>query len=212
MILHDYFRSSAAFRVRIALNLKGLARRAALRPPAQGRAALGRVPRAEPPGPGADADVGSGALTQSLAIIEYLGRDASAAAAAARRRRPGARGCARLRSPSPATSIRSTTCACWATCGMRSAPPKRATSGTATGSRGLRGDRGAARARGPGRYCHGDAPTLADICLVPAGLQRAAPRHGTSPWPRIARHPRRMPRRSRLAPPRSPPRQPDADK
>ena len=72
MILHDYFRSSAAYRVRIALNLKGLAaqrrfvhlRRGEQRAP--GYLALnpqGLVPMLE---------VGDRRLTQSLAIIEYL--------------------------------------------------------------------------------------------------------------------------------------------
>jgi maleylpyruvate isomerase len=72
MVLHDYFRSSAAYRVRIALHLKGLAaerrfvhlRRGEQRAP--GYLALnpqGFVPTLE---------VAGGRLTQSLAIIEYL--------------------------------------------------------------------------------------------------------------------------------------------
>src|SRR5512143_312278 len=72
MILHGYFRSSAAYRVRIALNLKGLQaeqrfvhlRRGEQR--AHGYLALnpqGLVPMLE---------VGDRRLTQSLAIIEYL--------------------------------------------------------------------------------------------------------------------------------------------
>lgn len=72
--LYTYFRSSAAYRVRIALNLKGLPYQAVpvhlLRDGGQQNHAdyralspLGTVPTLE---------TGGGALTQSLAIIEYL--------------------------------------------------------------------------------------------------------------------------------------------
>jgi len=73
MILYDYFRSSAAYRVRIALELKGLA--AEHRPVhlARGEQSqptyLARNPQALVPA--LELDDGS-VLTQSLAIIEYL--------------------------------------------------------------------------------------------------------------------------------------------
>jgi maleylacetoacetate isomerase len=72
MILYDYFRSSAAYRVRIALNLKGLTaerkyihlRRGDQRSPEyRDINAQGLVPTL---------DLGGVRLTQSLAIIEYL--------------------------------------------------------------------------------------------------------------------------------------------
>jgi maleylpyruvate isomerase len=72
MILYDYFRSSAAYRVRIALNLKGLAaerqfihlRRGEQRDPAYLELnPQGFVPMLV---------IGERRLTQSLAIIEYL--------------------------------------------------------------------------------------------------------------------------------------------
>ena len=72
MILYDYFRSSAAYRVRIALNLKGLKterRSIHLRKGEQRGAdykavnSQGLVPTLE---------IGGVRLTQSLAIIEYL--------------------------------------------------------------------------------------------------------------------------------------------
>ena len=72
MKLHTYFRSSASFRVRIALNLKGLAYDPAFvhmprgehRAPAYGSVnAQGLLPALED---------GGRLLTQSLAIIEYL--------------------------------------------------------------------------------------------------------------------------------------------
>lgn len=72
MILHDYWRSSAAFRVRIALALKGIEpgrryvhlRKGEQRAPAYlARNPQGLVPMLED---------GALALTQSLAILEYL--------------------------------------------------------------------------------------------------------------------------------------------
>jgi maleylacetoacetate isomerase len=72
MILHDYFRSSAAYRVRIALNLKGLAadrRYVHLRRGDQrGSAYLAVNPQGLVPALEVDGHV----LTQSLAIIEYV--------------------------------------------------------------------------------------------------------------------------------------------
>ena len=59
MILYDYWRSSSAWRVRIALNLKGIPVRTAGGEPGakdERRAAQRRVPRAEPAGSGAGAD------------------------------------------------------------------------------------------------------------------------------------------------------------
>ena len=72
LVLHGYWRSSAAYRVRIALNLKGLnyaqvthdLRTGAQRAPAYvGIAPQGRVPALE---------TDDGVLTQSLAIMEWL--------------------------------------------------------------------------------------------------------------------------------------------
>lgn len=72
MILYDYFRSSAAYRVRIALNLKGVAyeRREVMLLEDQQRAPehLARNPQGLVPALEADGVV----LTQSLAIIDWL--------------------------------------------------------------------------------------------------------------------------------------------
>jgi maleylacetoacetate isomerase len=72
MILYDYFRSSAAYRVRIALNLKGVAyaRRDIMLLENQQRSPehLARNPQGFVPALEADGTV----ITQSLAIIEWL--------------------------------------------------------------------------------------------------------------------------------------------
>jgi maleylacetoacetate isomerase len=72
MLLYDYFRSSAAYRVRIALNLKGLAyehRSIHLR---KGEQRSAEYLATNPQGLVPTLVVGSLALTQSLAIMEYL--------------------------------------------------------------------------------------------------------------------------------------------
>jgi maleylacetoacetate isomerase len=73
MILYDYFRSSAAYRVRIALNLKGVAYERVevhlLEGAQRSEAHLARKPQGLVPA----LDIGGGTvLTQSLAIIEWL--------------------------------------------------------------------------------------------------------------------------------------------
>ena len=115
MKLYTYFRSSAAFRVRIALNLKGLAYEPAFvhLPKGEHRApAYGAVnPQALLP----TLEDGGTLLTQSLAIIEYL--EETHPLPPLLPKDPLAR--ARVRSlrhaRSPARSIRSTTCACCST-------------------------------------------------------------------------------------------------
>ena len=115
MKLYGYFRSSAAFRVRIALNLKKLDYETAaihLRrndqstPDYLGVNPQGLVPALED---------GGQILIQSMAIIEYLDETLSRAAVIAKARRPTGRGCARSPTSSPATSTRSTICGCCAT-------------------------------------------------------------------------------------------------
>ena len=73
MLLYDYFRSSAAYRMRIALNLKGLAyehRSIHLR---KGEQRAGDYLAVNPQGLVPTLVIGGGIrLTQSLAIIEYL--------------------------------------------------------------------------------------------------------------------------------------------
>ena len=112
MKLYTYFRSSAAYRVRIALNLKKLPYEAIpihlTKDGGQHKSAEYRAinPQMRVP---ALAAVDSGeTILQSLAIIEYLEETHPEPAAAAEGCARRARMSARCRRSSPATSIRST--------------------------------------------------------------------------------------------------------
>lgn len=107
MKLYTYFRSSAAYRVRIALNLKGLQYDAIpvhlLR--GGGEQLQEQYRSINPSGlvPAFQDDYIT--LTQSMAILEYL-EDAYPQRRSCRRTRPSARTCASWPRSSPATSIR----------------------------------------------------------------------------------------------------------
>jgi maleylpyruvate isomerase len=72
MILYDYFRSSAAYRVRIALNLKGLATERRFIHLRKGEQRAPAYLELNPQGLVPMLVVGNKRFTQSLAIIEYL--------------------------------------------------------------------------------------------------------------------------------------------
>jgi len=170
MKLYDYFRSSAAYRVRIALNLKGLTPERAfvhLRRGAQrddGYLAL------NPQGlvPALVTDAGD-VLTQSLAIIEWLDETHA---------RPpllpaDAGGRARVRSLALAIA-----CDIHPLNNLRVLNYLTGTLGATAAQKdgwyrywcdiGLEAlETRLAREAATGSFCHGDAPTLADICLVP---------------------------------------------
>ena len=191
MRLYDYFRSSAAYRVRIALNLKGIVpdertyvhlRMGSQR--AQDYLAL------NPQGlvPALALDDGS-VLTQSLAIIEYL--EETHPEPALLPREPAARSRVRAIALGIACEIHPLD-------NLRVLNYLIGTMGVAkeqkdgwyrywidVGFEAL--EKTLARDAATGRHCHGDTPTLADICLVPQIANARRFDIDLSPYPTLTR-------------------------
>ena len=167
LVLHGYFRSSAAWRVRIALNLKDLAVRHLPHHLRRGEQRAPDYLRLNPQGLVPALELADGTvLTQSLAIIEWL--DEVHPTPALLPADPLAR--ARVRafaltlatdthplqnfgvlSELRALGLTEAAVADWA---------------ARVNAKGLAACE-ALLATAPGPYCFGDSPTLADICLVP---------------------------------------------
>lgn len=185
MKLYTYFRSSAAFRVRIALNLKGLAYEPAFVHLAKGdhRApAYGKVnPQALVP---ALADAGA-LLSQSLAIIEYL-EETQPQVPLLPKDAPGR---ARVRSLAMLIA-----CEIHPLNNLRVLQHLKRALGQnddqvnawyrhwiADGLARFEAD--LAHAGASGRFCHGDTPTMADCCLVPQVFNAQRYQCDTAPYP-----------------------------
>ena len=190
MKLYDYFRSSAAYRVRIALNLKGVAPERAfvhLRRNAQrSEDYLALNPQGLVPMLVAD---DGAVLTQSLAIVEYLDEayPAPPLLPAAPTERARVRGIAL-----------EIACDIHPLNNLRVLQYLKNTLGVSEEQKdawykywidvGLEAlETRLARDPATGRFCHGDAPTLADICLVPqlANARRMA--IDVAPYPTLTR-------------------------
>ncbi|HUJ87940.1 MAG TPA: maleylacetoacetate isomerase [Burkholderiales bacterium] len=169
MKLYTYFRSSAAFRVRIALNLKGLSYESRFVHLARGEhrrpeySALN--PQALVP---ALADDG-GLLTQSLAIIEYVEEKYPSPALLPE----DLLGRARVRSLAllvaceihPLNNLRALQYLVNELGRSEQEKNNWYQHWIHDGMAKLEAD--LARGPGTGQFCHGDTPTLADCCLVP---------------------------------------------
>ncbi len=170
MKLHDYFRSSAAYRVRIALNLKGLTAERAFVHLRRGAQNSDDYRALNPQGlvPVLETDDGA-VITQSLAIVEYLEETHPLPPLLP----ADANGRARVRGIALAIA-----CDIHPLNNLRVLRYLTGTLGVAdaqkdgwyrywcdTGLEAL--ERRLAADAATGAFCHGDAPTLADVFLVP---------------------------------------------
>ncbi len=186
MILHDYFRSSAAFRVRIALNLKGLEaersfvhlRKGEQRSPAYLRTnAQGFVPSLV---------IGDLTLTQSLAIIEYLDEThpSPPLLPASAEDRAWVRAVA-LTIACDIHPLNNLRVLKYLDRELGIEEPRRDDWYRHWVNEGFIALESQLSARARGAFCLGDTPTLADICLVPQVANAQRVNLPMQPFPRI---------------------------
>ena len=193
MKLYTYFRSSAAYRVRIALNLKGIAYDSVpVHLLQDGGQQLLPAYRAVNPSalvPALDDD--GTILTQSLAILEYLDETHAAAALlpadAPGRARVRALALAIACDAHPLTNLRVLKYL-KGTLGLSEEVKQEwyrhwMGEGLAAVEALLAQDDPA----GTALYCHGDGPTMADCCLVPQVFNAQRFAIDLAPYPRVAR-------------------------
>ncbi len=190
MKLYDYFRSSAAYRVRIALNLKGVAPERAFVHLRKGDQRADEYLALNPQGlvPTLVADDGT-VLTQSIAILEWLDETYPNPPILPR----DADGRARVRSLALAVAcdihpLDNTRVLAYLTGTLG------ATEAQKNGWYKYWIDVGfealetrLARESATGRFCHGDAPTIADVCLVPQMANARRVDFDFAPYPTLVR-------------------------
>lgn len=189
MKLHGYFRSSAAFRVRIALNLKSLAADSALVNLQAGDQSSSAFRKINPQGRVPALEINDHILVQSLAIIEYLEETVPQPAFLPQDHlgRARVRAIANIISCDihPLNNLavlnylrdeldadeaqRTAWYRHWVTQGFDGIEPLLAGNDDT------------------GRFCHGDTPGLADICLVPQVFNAQRFDCDLAPYPTINR-------------------------
>ena len=168
MKLHGYFRSSAAFRARIALNLKGLAYDNAFHHLRKGEQRAPGFLKLNPMGLVPALEDGPNTVTQSLAIIEYLDETHPnpplLPKAPAERARVRALALAIACEIHPLNNLRVLN---YLKNDLKLSDAQHDTWYRHWIVEGFKGLDGMLNDDGAGKFCHGDAPTMADICLVP---------------------------------------------
>jgi maleylacetoacetate isomerase len=188
--LYDYFRSSAAYRVRIALNLKGLDPERAFVHLRRGAQRADDYLAVNPQGlvPALVTD-GGDVLTQSLAIIEWLDETHPRPPLLP----PDATGRARVRALALAIA-----CDIHPINNLRVLNYLTGTLGVTEAQKngwyrywcdvGLEAlETQLAREKATGAFCHGGTPSLADICLVPQLANARRVDLDLSPYPTLLR-------------------------
>ena len=189
MKLYTYFRSSAAFRVRIALNLKGLAYEPRFVHLPKGEHKGAEYTAIDPQALLPTLDVNGRALTQSLAIMEYLEETHPIPALLPK----DASGRARVRSLSLLVA-----CEIHPLNNLRTLTYLRKSLGQTEeqvaswyrhwiddGLAKLEAD--LAQSDETGKFAHGDAPTMADCCLVPQVFNAKRYDSDLAPYPTVMR-------------------------
>lgn len=181
-VLYDYWRSSAAYRVRIALNLLGLPYRSIPVDLTEGEQTQADNLARNPQGLVPTLDIDGISLTQSLAILEYLDETRSAGWLP---QAPVDRATVRAMAYAVAVDIHPV-------CNLRVARHA-ASLGVATEdwmqhfiSLGLAGLEGLLQQHPDGRFSYGDTITLADICIVPQIYNARRWGVDLQPFPRLA--------------------------
>ena len=189
MRLHTYFRSSTSHRVRIALNLKGLAYEPVYVHLLKGEQRQADYLALNPQGLVPLLEDGEVRVSQSLAIIDYLERTRPEPAllpadpAGAARVRSLALTCAcdmhplgnlrvlkYLKEPlNIDQAARDAWCRHWMGLGLAALEQR------------------LAHDPETGRFCHGDRPTLADVCLVPQVVSAERWATDLTPYPTVRR-------------------------
>jgi len=186
--LYTYFRSSAAFRVRIALHLKSLAYEPAFVHLARGEHRLPAYGALNPQGLLPALEDGGRLLTQSLAILEYLEETHAEPPLLPK----GAHARARVRSLALLIA-----CEIHPLNNLRTLTHLKKSLGQSEEqvnawyrhwiADGLTKLEAELTAPATGRYCHGDLPGMADCCLVPQVFNAQRYKCDLAPYPTVMR-------------------------
>ena len=188
-LLHGYFRSSTSFRVRIALNLKGVAYDQTFRHLRKGEQRAPDYLKLNPQGLLPTLQIDGQTLTQSLAIIEYLEETRPEPALLPK----DVVGRARVRSLAYALALE-----IHPINNLRVLEDLKTRFGADDEAAAAWFRHWVAVTFGPletrlanepqtGKFCHGDSPTLADLCLVPQVINNIRFKVDMAPYPTISR-------------------------